>query len=160
MAWGLWDVGLGGQISDQARRRIRAAGIAGLSPEQGLALFDAAIGSDEPVLLPVRFDGGATEIPAVAGVRPAPKRRWPRHPSLDELTALLRAELAAVLGHEDPTRLPADRPFPDLGFDSLTVVETRTRLAALTGLDLPATLLFDRPTVADLAAHLHGEIHR
>jgi len=160
MAWGLWDVGLGSQISDQARRRITAAGITGLTPDQGLALFDAALGADEPVLIPVRFDGVATEIPAVAGVRPAPGRRWPRHPSLDELTALLRTELAAVLGHEDPTRLPADRPFPDLGFDSLTVVETRTRLAALTGLDLPATLLFDRPTVVDLAAHLHGEIHR
>ncbi|MFI9383342.1 SDR family NAD(P)-dependent oxidoreductase [Kutzneria sp. NPDC052558] len=159
MAWGLWDVGLGGQLSAQARRRITAAGITGLTPEQGLALFDAAIGSAEPVLIPVRFDGGAPEIPAVAGVRATSTRRWPRRPSLDELTALLRTELAEVLGHEDPTRLPADTPFSDLGFDSLTVVETRTRLAARTGLDLPATLLFDRPTVVDLAAHLHGEIH-
>ncbi|QUQ66034.1 SDR family NAD(P)-dependent oxidoreductase [Kutzneria sp. CA-103260] len=160
LAWGLWDVGLGGQLSEQARRRIAAAGIVGLTPEQGLALFDAALGSDQPVLIPVRFDGGAREIPAVAGVRPATRRRWPRNPSLDELTTLLQAELAAVLGHEDPAKLPTDRPFPDLGFDSLTVVETRARLAELTGLDLPAALLFDRPTVVDLAAHLHSEIHR
>ena len=157
MAWGLWDVGLGDQISDTARRRIAAAGIAGLTPEQGLALFDAALGSDEPVLVPVRFGGTASEIPAVAGMRPVTKRRWPARPSLDELTTLLRDELAAVLGY--PDAVPADKPFPDLGFDSLTVVEVRTRLAALTGLDLPATLLFDRPTVVDLAAHLHDEIH-
>ncbi|GAA3438137.1 hypothetical protein GCM10018954_077530 [Kutzneria kofuensis] len=154
MAWGLWDAGLGDQISDLARRRITAAGIAGLIPEQGLALFDAALGSDEPVLIPVRFDGAATELPAVAGLRRATKRRWPQQPSTMDLKALIREELAAVLGHDDPTELPDDKPFPDLGFDSLTVVEIRTRLAALTGLDLPATLLFDRPTVTDLATYL------
>ncbi|WP_043715468.1 type I polyketide synthase [Kutzneria sp. 744] len=159
LAWGLWDAGLGNQISDLARRRIAAAGIAGLTAEQGLALFDAALGSDEPVLIPVRFDGAA-DLPALAGRRAATAARWPRRPSEDELKALLRQELAAVLGHPDPDRIPDDKPFPDLGFDSLTVVEIRGRLAALTGLDLPATLLFDRPTVVDLAAHLHGEIHR
>ncbi|WP_369240562.1 SDR family NAD(P)-dependent oxidoreductase [Streptomyces sp. R21] len=165
LAWGLWEPGsgLGDQISDLARRRIRASGIAGLSAEQGLALFDAAIGSAEPVLVPVLFDPTATALPPIVGSLvgnhlPPARRSWPAQMPEPELRELLRAEIAAVLGQPDPAALPDDKPFTDLGFDSLAVIQIRNRLNELTGLDLPARLLFEKPTVGGLADHLHGEL--
>ncbi|WP_030355592.1 type I polyketide synthase [Streptomyces scopuliridis] len=165
LAWGLWELGngLGDQISDLARRRIHMSGIAGLDAEQGLALFDAAIGSAEPVLVPVRFDPDATTPPPIVGgpVReqlPPARQSWPARMSKPELRELLRGELSAVLGRPDPAGFPGDKPFVELGFDSLAVIEVRTRLNRLTGLDLPASLLFEKPTADALADHLYGEL--
>jgi NAD(P)-dependent dehydrogenase (short-subunit alcohol dehydrogenase family)/acyl carrier protein len=160
LAWGLWDVGtgLGDRISASAKRRIHASGVAALTAEQGLALFDAALGSAEPVLVPARFtQAGPESAPAVPGVRSsrATGRAWPAGLPETELRELLRAELANVLGHPDPAAIADDRPFPELGFDSLTVLEIRQRLTALGGIELPAVALFDRPTVAELSQYLH-----
>jgi acyl carrier protein len=67
------------------------------------------------------------------------------------LTELVRAEVAAVLGHTGTRDVPPERPVRELGLDSVGGVELRGRLATATGLDLPAALVFDHPTPAAVA---------
>ncbi|XTZ15526.1 type I polyketide synthase [Micromonospora echinospora] len=74
------------------------------------------------------------------------------------LVDLIRTAAAEVIGHDSPYALEPDRPFRDLGFDSLTAVELRGRLAKATGLSPASSVVFDYPTPQALAEHLRGEL--
>ncbi|WP_146064710.1 beta-ketoacyl synthase N-terminal-like domain-containing protein, partial [Streptomyces sp. SM1] len=83
----------------------------------------------------------------------------PRHEDrVRTLTELVRAHAAAVLRHPDVDTVQPAKAFSALGFDSLTAVELRNRLATATGLALPATVLFDHPTPSAVAGRLLAEL--
>ncbi|PSM37181.1 beta-ketoacyl synthase, partial [Streptomyces dioscori] len=76
------------------------------------------------------------------------------------LLELVRAQTLAVLWRADPgasERIDAERPFRDIGIDSLGLVELHSRLTAVTGLPLPVTIGFDHPSPAELAEYLRAE---
>ncbi|QDY81404.1 hypothetical protein FQU76_30195 [Streptomyces qinzhouensis] len=101
-----------------------------------------------------------TAAPASSGGRPALVEQLLGTPPAEQrhlVLAAVRTEVAAVLGH-DSDGIGANRAFRDLGFDSLTAVELSRRLAPVTGLQLPPTLVFDHPTLADVAAHVHQRL--
>ncbi|MFF4607324.1 type I polyketide synthase, partial [Streptomyces sp. NPDC001339] len=75
-----------------------------------------------------------------------------------ELLTFVRTQTTLALGHSDPERIDTTRTFKDLGFDSLTTLEIRNRIAEATGLRLPSTLVFEHPTPAKLAEYLRGRL--
>ncbi|MBB5924559.1 acyl transferase domain-containing protein/acyl carrier protein, partial [Actinoalloteichus hoggarensis] len=184
LAWGLWE-GSGDLTRDLTgtdRSRLARGGVRELPVAEGLALFDAAMNSDRPVLIPAKLDLAALRAGNAAG-RPLhalwnrlvpPARRTAeglpdgglrdRLAALSsaqrqtELVTMVRERVAAVLGHGSGAAIAADEAFTDLGFDSLTAVELRNQLVAATGLRLPATLVYDHPTPAALAGRLDAEL--
>ncbi|WP_410641676.1 SDR family NAD(P)-dependent oxidoreductase [Amycolatopsis sp. lyj-346] len=181
LAWGLWgeDAGMGGRIGSAGRARMARGGTLPLPVEHALGLFDSALVAGPPALVPVRLDLPAVrrgaEVPAIlralvptatpdTGAVPgdaAPVARLATMPEGDREAALLdlvRANAAAVLGYAGPGDVDPGRAFKELGFDSLTAVELRNRLCSVTGIRLPATVVFNHPTSKALTAYLSGEL--
>ncbi|MEU0762754.1 SDR family NAD(P)-dependent oxidoreductase, partial [Streptomyces microflavus] len=183
LAWGLWErrSTMTATLTAADLRRMSRGGTAAIGIEEGLALFDAALTLDEPLLVPVRID--LARLRAAARTAPVPgllsalvpatvrrpasgadaaeadslRRRLTGLPPEERLATLLdlvQSRGADILGHGGAGSIDPDQPFKDLGFDSLTSVELRNRLSAATGRRLPATLVFDHPTPAAVAAYL------
>ncbi|WP_371675376.1 SDR family NAD(P)-dependent oxidoreductase [Streptomyces sp. NBC_01276] len=188
MAWGLWAErsGMTAHLGRTDLGRMSRTGMVPLTTETGLALFDRALTAAEAVVVPALLDpaalreraGNGTLPPVLGNLFRAPLRRaarssdgaapagsWERRllalseEERDEaLLGLVRGEAGAVLGHSAADGMEAERPFTAMGFDSLTAVELRNRLAGATGLRLPSTLVFDHPTPGALARHLRDAL--
>lgn len=185
LAWGLWDERseITGKLGEADRTRLDRSGIRPLGNEEAMALFDAAVGTSADLLVPIAFDTGALRASSDAALPPilrkltgsrtrtATRKSEADEPVLlrslaglsgseqaDAIADAVRAQVAAVLGHEDASAITDTAVFRDLGFDSLASVDMRDRLDRLTGLQLPATVAFDYPSVRALSEYLAGKI--
>ncbi|WP_142245480.1 beta-ketoacyl reductase, partial [Mycobacterium sp. IS-836] len=184
VAWGLWEQAseMTRHLGERDKARMTRAGLAPLSTEHALQLFDDAMLAERPVLVAARIDaaglGASGAVPPLLRELVArPGRRLvidtdnavstsglaarlqglsaeQRHLQLVELVS---TNAATVLGRPSAD-IDAQLPFQDLGFDSLTAVELRNRLKTATGLTLSPALIFDHPTPAALAEHVDEQL--
>ncbi|MEU9510802.1 type I polyketide synthase, partial [Micromonospora sp. NPDC048170] len=185
VAWGPWADG--GMASGEGQELLARRGLSPMSPGQAVYALRSAVGRSTPALTVADVDWSLF-TPAFAAARPRPLLddiaeardalrvvdgapqdtaggglrqhllTLPRAEQDRHLTDLVRTHTAAVLGHSGTEVVKAHRAFKELGFDSLTAVELRNRLAGATGLTLPTTLVFDYPNPAALADHLSSAL--
>jgi NAD(P)-dependent dehydrogenase (short-subunit alcohol dehydrogenase family) len=183
IAWGPWS-----EVGAAADRRVDARGIEAIGPQSGLDYLDTIMEADltHAVVFPMRWSEFQMQPqaawPMLADLRPAAgeePRTVPARVSavsqvafvdrLSNTTLADRRELlfgfvaehvARVIGASAAHSIDPTQPLHELGLDSLMAVDLRNRLSASLGLtrSLPATLVFDYPTVEALAIYLDEEV--
>jgi acyl transferase domain-containing protein/acyl carrier protein len=179
--WGPWDEG--GMATAEARDWLARVGVLSMRPEDALAALERTLGSEHPQIAIADVDWArfhevyALErqrplledlLPAVRAEHTQPS---PRSASLaseftdltaaerrDWLVAHLRREVSGVLGLGEVERADPRTGFFRLGMDSLMAVELKNRLASDFRVGLSATVVFDYPNIAELAAYLANDV--
>jgi acyl transferase domain-containing protein len=175
LAFGPWaDVGMAAGLSERDRRRLEDHGLRALPPARAAALAVRLFGASSAGIAVADVDWDAyashTASPLLAELlgtkrgalrAPAPEETFPESlravPESRRRSVLLRRveETAArILGADSGAALDPGRPLRELGLDSLMAVEVRNALAALVRRPLPATLLFEHPTLDALTDYL------
>lgn len=185
--WGAWGE-IGAVVDGAYAERLQASGAKPISPAVGLEALSRALQSNRaqlgviPVDWPIFLAGYGEHIPPfferlvrAPVIKSSPVQRSPEvapatvglraqlaainpEQRRTRLMTLLQTEAATVLGIAEPERIDPDQPLSELGLDSLLALELRTRLGTATGGKLPATLLFNYPSVAALTGHLLDEV--
>lgn len=175
--WGPWsDIGLAAQ-SERRGARLESNGLAGMLPADALDAFGRALANGAPQLAAMNLDveafvgayppaarsallHGLRSVDEAArravtdqGLRERLLALAPGRPRVELLRDFLKEQVGRVL-RQPPGRITLDKPFRTLGLDSLMGLELRNRLEAGTHLTLPATLVWNYPTVAVLAEEL------
>lgn len=183
IAWGLWEQSteMSSMVNHAQLGRMDLMGVKALAEEEGLQLLDLVCEGSDPLmvalrldfkvlreragegfLLPIMRDLVQTSVRRVAGgfggVLAARLAGSPADEHETVVLTFVREHIAAVLGHSSPESIDVQETFKELGLDSLGVVYLRNRLNATTGLQLPATLVFNYPTPAALATHLRDQL--
>ncbi|MDX6740234.1 polyketide synthase [Actinocorallia sp. A-T 12471] len=184
LAWGMW-ADAGGMekgLGEADRTRMHRSGLTPVTADLGPRMLDTALGEEHAALVATPMDlaalraGRGTPSPLfgdlagrtalrdalddAGGARSLAERLTdlPEEGRHALVCGVVRTEAARALGHTGPDAVGPGSHFADLGFDSRISVDLRNRLAAATGVRLPASVVFEHPTPAELADRLCAEL--
>jgi acyl transferase domain-containing protein/NADPH:quinone reductase-like Zn-dependent oxidoreductase len=183
--WGAWSE-IGAAAARHAGERVGRRGLGEIAPAQGLEALERALAHPQPQIAVLPVDWSRFLRPFAPGTEPPffaemVRRERASAPVADAAPAVgsdLRRELAEagagerrpllarflrrqatrVLGLDPSQPIDGRQPLGELGLDSLMAVEMRNALGLAVGAPLPATLLFDHPTLDALADYLAREV--
>jgi polyketide synthase 12 len=185
LAWGLWaeTSALTQQLTNVDRNRIARAAVRPLTTERGLTLFDKALTNNIPMgaaldlnygvlrqlarqnHLPPIFREIVDQPSATSPALPTETLEFLQHftdltpeDRVPALVDLVRTQAAIVLGFPPDEVVEDDLPFPQMGFNSLSVTELRNHLNDETGLQLSIAAVFDNATLQALAEFINREM--
>ncbi len=169
--WGWW---AGGGTPRQAEAYYDRIGLGALDDGQALGAFGRLLGGGGPQAAVARIDWerfagvynakrrrplldelAAPAPDAASGAEPSVSALGPddAQPSaLDRggIERIVRAQVARVLGCDDPAAIEPGRGFYDMGLDSILSLQLHEGLERAFAVALPSTVAFERPTVAAL----------
>lgn len=169
--WGPWE-SIGAAAQRNVGQRLGLKGIGTIEPYAGLSAFEHLMAQSSPQVgvIPIDwpqllssmvdvsfFENFKTVQTSVEQVPLDLLQELLSAPPNKQRTlcmAHVRRLVATVLGVADPERLDPQQGFFDVGMDSLTSMELRNRLQTTLHCTLPATVVFDYPTVETLSDYL------
>jgi acyl transferase domain-containing protein/acyl carrier protein len=179
--WGPWaDVGMAAGLDAGKRARIASLGLKPIAVADGLRALSAAMAQDAPQVgvlpadwdaLAASFDGSAlpafvAELRSTAAIDTAASESVSaaslvaalQHCAPGDRTGVvleaLESDMRRVLSLAADDEINPLQGFFDMGMDSLTAVEFTRALRVRIGRDLPATLVYDHPSLGELAPHV------
>jgi myxalamid-type polyketide synthase MxaB len=175
--WGAWaEVGMAAAQVARSGAEMARRGEGAIAPAEGVEIFAHLLGGEAAQMgvLPFAwerylqqsgreqpfYNGLRTATPAAAVQQAAPARlrqqlaesEASQRPGL--LMAQLQQSAAKILGMGDGVHFDPGVGLMQMGFDSLMAVELRNQLSRTLELSLPATLIFDYPTLRKLRDYL------
>ena len=72
----------------------------------------------------------------------------------ESLLFFLRGLLSSILGYKEVQNFDDESGFFDIGFDSLTILDLKSKLETITGLRIPITLAFKYPNIKSLISFI------
>ncbi|MFF6850281.1 type I polyketide synthase, partial [Streptomyces antimycoticus] len=176
VAWGMWD---GGGMAVGGEEFLVERGVSGMAPGSAVVALRRALCDGETALVVADVDwerfgarftalrpspllseliADTVDLGTGAGEFAARLHTLSEGERMRAAVELVRVSAATVLGHPGPEAIDPGRTFQEIGFDSLTAVELRDRIATATGIRPPATMIFDYPTPVALAEYLNVEL--
>ncbi|MBW4427882.1 MAG: type I polyketide synthase [Nostoc desertorum CM1-VF14] len=178
--WGPWkDAGMADALSSREQARWAEQGISTIGLEPGLQILEDILTQDvaQVGVLPVdwsKFLGQlpqnlefpflevfASQVESAQTAKSEFLEQLEAAPAKEKRSLLLthvRSLIAKVLNLKSPEEIDIYQGFTDLGMDSLMAVELKNRLQTSLEYSIPASLVFDYPTVTALVDYLAGEM--
>ncbi len=156
--WAAWQ-GLGfGSDAHVVVQELQRLGSRPVTPEEAFTAWEYVNRYDvaQAVMAPMASAEEGASVLSDAHRTSTPTHAWSQMSPADlhaELENGLRAILATELRMPE-AELQLDRPFAELGLNSVMAMSIRREAEQLVGMELSATMLWNHPTVASLAKYL------